>query len=72
MNRDPSWTFNFNVKKNEEILDRKSQTESEHHKMLAEKVMGKMKRTTLNVDLSNSYNNIINFRKVKIGFGKVN
>ena len=43
----------------------------ERHRTLSEKHMERIKRKNLNIELSESYNKMINFRKIETSFGKV-
>ena len=70
-NKDPIWTFNFSVKKDEEVKIRKKEAEDERYRTLSEKHMERIKKKNLNIELSQTFNKMLNFRKVDIGFGKV-
>lgn len=45
--------------------------EDERYRTMSEKYMTTMKKKDLNIELSQTYNKIINFKKINIGFGKV-
>jgi hypothetical protein len=45
--------------------------EDERYRTISEKHMERLKKKNLNVELSQTFNNMMNFKKVDIGFGKV-
>jgi len=71
-NKDAVWTFNFSVKKDEEVKGRKKEAEEERYRTLSEKHMERLKKKNLNIELSQTFNKMLNFKKMDIGFGKVN
>jgi len=60
------------VKKDEEVKGRKKEAEDEHYRTFSERHMERLKKKNLNLELSQTFNKMLNFRKIDIGFGKVN
>jgi len=52
-------------------LERKKEMDDERYRTFSEKHIERLKRKNLNIELSQTFTNMLHFRKIYPGFGKV-